>query len=210
MLKKTKVQKRLIKNNGEFVKDLSKVMDDTSITLYVNSFTEESAKQFYLDFNKALRHDQTLIPILIDSYGGYVDSLLFMMDLIESSPVPVATFAVGKAMSCGSILLTCGTPGMRFIAPTARVMIHNVSSATWGKHHDMAVDVKETERLQQVAFHKMAKNCGKPKNYFLDQLKKKGNTDWFLTPEDAKKHGLVNHVKVPIFSTNIIVQNIIT
>lgn len=210
MIKKAKLINNVVFGNSDLLKDLSEAVNQSNIVVYINSFNEESAKQFYTDFNSALKGGQSLIPVVIDSYGGNVDSLLFMMDIIESSPVPVATFAIGKAMSCGSVLLTAGTKGMRFIAPTARVMIHHVSSTSWGKEPDVQIDAKELTRLQQVAFTKMAKNCGKSKNYFLEQLKKRGNTDWFLTPQECKKHGLVDHIKVPVFSTNVIIQNVIS
>ena len=209
MFKKTSILKKVNNGETEFLEKLAETVEESGGVIYVNAFSEESSKQFFIDFNKALRSGQTLIPILIDSYGGAVDSLLFMMDLIESSPVPVATFAMGKAMSCGSILLTSGTKGMRFIAPSARVMIHNVSALTYGKQPDVQVSAEEMERIQTLAFQKMAKNCGKKKDYFLNLMKARGHTDWYLTPQECKKQGLVDHIKVPTFSTSIVIQNVV-
>jgi ATP-dependent Clp endopeptidase proteolytic subunit ClpP len=189
--------------------DLVKSIDDKNVVIYVNAFTEDSAKNFYNEFSKAVKARQQVIPIVIDSYGGYVDSLISMMDIIESSSVPVATIATGKAMSCGSILLSCGKDGMRYIAPSARVMIHHVSRATWGKVPDMKVDVEESERIQELIFSKMAKNCGKQPKYFLDQLKERGNIDWYLTPEECVKHNVVNHIKLPEFRTKVTIETIL-
>ena len=210
MLKKQNIHKKVNNGEAEFLEELLKTIEESSGVIYVNEFSELASKQFYTDFNKAIKGRQTLIPILIDSYGGAVDSLLFMMDLIESSPVPVATFAMGKAMSCGSILLTCGTDGMRFIAPSARVMIHNVSAGAIGKQPEIENYAEEVKRMQFLAFQKMAKNCGKKKDYFLNLMKKRGYTDWYLTPYECKKYGLINHIRVPTFSTNIVIQNVIT
>jgi chlorite dismutase len=52
----------------------------------------------------------------------------------------------------------------------------------------------------------MAKNCGKPEDYFLKIIHEKGHTDWYLTPKEAKKHNLVNHIKVPSYQCDVVVQ----
>jgi ATP-dependent Clp protease protease subunit len=176
-------------------------------SIYVNEFTEASAKKFYEELNAAQCSGQTIIPVYIDSYGGAVDSLAVMMDLIESSEVPVATIAIGKAMSCGSMLLTCGAEGKRYIAPQARVMIHHISNMIYDKLPEIKVRVEEMERLQQVVFSKMAKNCQKSNNYFLDILKEKGNVDWYLDAKECYKHNIVNHIKIPKFTTDVIIKN---
>lgn len=177
------------------------------VSVYVNSFNEVAAKEFYTSFMAALKTGQSIIPIYIDSYGGYVDSIVVMMDLISSSPIPVATVAMGKAMSCGSILLSCGTEGMRFVSPTSRIMIHHMANTHEGKVPELKVSYEETERLQHAIFSKMSRNCGKPDNYFMDILKDKGNTDWYLTPEECIKHNVANHIGLPRLYTDVIIKN---
>lgn len=189
--------------------DIIKTIDDKIIIIYVNSFTEESAKNFYNEFNKASKSKQQIIPILIDSYGGAVDALVSMMDIVESSTIPVATICLGKAMSAGAFLLSCGKEGMRYIAPSARVMIHHITSFSWDKFPEMKVKVEETERLQELIFRKMARNCGKNSGYFLDELKVRGNTDWYLSPEECLKHNIVNHIKIPQLKTEISIKNVL-
>ena len=43
----------------------------------------------------------------------------------------------------------------------------------------------------------MARNCGKKDDYFKKIVDKKKHADWFLDAEEAKKHGLVNQLRVP-------------
>lgn len=167
------------------------------ITITVNKFTEESAKEFKKDMFKAQNTGQKIIPIEIDSYGGEVYSLIKMIDVIKSSTVPVATICIGKAMSCGAILLTFGAEGHRYMAPTATVMIHEVSSGCWGKVEEIKADAKEVERLNQLALKLMANNCGKDSEYFLKIVHEKSHADWFLDAEETKKHNIVNHLRVP-------------
>lgn len=167
------------------------------ITVTVNKFNEESAHQFKKDMVKAQNSGQKIIPIEIDSYGGEVYSLLKMIDVIKASSVPVATICIGKAMSCGAILLTFGAEGHRYMAPSSTVMIHDVSSGSWGKVEDIKTDAKEVDRLNQFVYRMMANNCGKDSEYFLKIVHEKSHADWYLDAEEAKKHNVVNHLRVP-------------
>jgi ATP-dependent protease ClpP protease subunit len=103
------------------------------IIIRVNKFDEDSAKEFNQHMSIAQCTGQNVIPVVIDSYGGEVYSLMTMIDSIKASRVPVATIVEGKAMSCGAVLLTCGAPGMRFASPHSTIMIHEVASAGRGK-----------------------------------------------------------------------------
>ena len=172
-------------------------------TVLVNKFNEEASKDFREQFTDAVKTGQDVIPIVIDSYGGAVDSLLAMVDVIEESPVPVATIVSGKAMSCGSILLSCGTEGYRFMGPHARVLVHPITSFAWGNLDDLKVTTKENRRLVKLCFRMMAKNCGLDKNFFIDKMKEKRNADWLLTPKECKKLNLINHIGTPRFHINM-------
>jgi len=167
------------------------------IILRVNKFTEDSAKKFHQQMALAHNTGQKVIPIVIDSYGGQVYSLLSMISAIEYAEIPVATIVEGKAMSCGAVLLTYGEQGMRFADPNATVMIHDVSSGGYGKIEELKADVKEAERLDEKIFTMMARNCGKKDDYFKKKVFNKKHADWFMDAQEAKKHGLVNHLRVP-------------
>jgi len=174
--------------------------------ILVNKFNEQAVKQFRDEFMDAHETGQKIIPIVIDSFGGSVYSVLAMADIIKSSDKTVATIAMGKAMSCGAILLTCGDEGFRFASPTSTIMIHDVSMGTWGKIEEIKADSKEGERLNKLIFALMEKNCGLPKDTLLNKLRKEHNSaDWFLTPQQARKNNIVNHIKVPKLVTKVTV-----
>ena len=167
------------------------------VIIRVNKFDEKSANDFATKMALAHSTGQKVIPIVIDSYGGQVYSLMTMIAAIKSSELPVATIVEGKAMSCGAVLLTFGEDGLRFASPDATVMIHDVSSGGWGKIEELKADVKEAERLDEKIFTMMARNCGKKDDYFKKKVFNKKHADWFMDAEEAKKHGLVNHLRVP-------------
>jgi ATP-dependent Clp protease protease subunit len=126
-----------------------------------------------------------------------------MIDIIDQSPIPVATIGLGKMMSCGSVLLTCGEEGMRYATPSSTVMIHDVASWNQGKVEEIKANAAQTDKLNKTIFERMAVNCGHDKNYFMDQLFKKHHAEWYLTAKQAKKENVINVIGSPSFNINI-------
>ena len=178
-------------------------LHNNPVIITVNKFDEDSAKEFRTKVAMAHNTGQKIIPVVIDSYGGQVYSLMSMISTIKNSELPIATIVEGKAMSCGAILFSFGEEGRRFMDPNATVMIHDVSSGQLGKVEEVKAAAKESDRLNQIVYKMMAQNCGKPDDYFLKLVDKKKHADWFLDATQAKKHGLANHIRVPKISVNV-------
>tara|TARA_B100001123_G_C14809963_1_gene827886 strand:- start:47 stop:652 length:606 start_codon:yes stop_codon:yes gene_type:complete len=176
-----------------------KLIDNLPVVIRVRKFDGVSAKEFSSLVSKAQNTGQPALPIVIDSYGGQVYSLMSMISDIKHSRIPVATIAQGKAMSCGAILFSFGKEGMRYMDPDSTLMIHDVSSMGWGKIEEIKSTAEEVDRLNKKVYHMMAENCGHNKDYFLDIVHEKGHADWFLDADECKKHNLANHLHVPEF-----------
>ena len=155
------------------------------VIIRVNKFNEEDVQKFSDQFNDALKLSQSVIPIVIDSYGGQVYSLMSMIGMILNSPVPVATFVSGKAMSCGASLFCFGTEGLRFMDEHSTLMFHDVSSYAHGKIEELKADVKEAERLNDKIFKMAAKHIGKNETFFLNMIEKNKHADVFLDAQKA-------------------------
>lgn len=189
--------KSLIRVDPRIQFDRKMAIVEEPVIIRVKEFTEESAEDFSKMISKAHTTGQPVIPVIIDSYGGYVYSLLSMISDIQHSSLPVSTICVGKAMSCGAVLLTCGNSGLRFCDPNATVMIHDVSSMAFGKNEEIKASSKQTDRLNKQLFRLMAKNCDKEKDYFLLKMDEKKHSEWYLNPQEAKKEGIINSISVP-------------
>ena len=186
----------IIKYFSPLLKEPS-LIDDLPVVIRLSKFDESNAKAFSGAMMKAQNTGQPLVPIIIDSYGGQVYSLMSMISDIKHSRIPVATIVQGKAMSCGAILFSFGAEGYRYMDPDATLMIHDVSSMGWGKVEEIKASAEETDRLNQKIYSMMAENCGKHKDYFLDIVHDKGHSDWFLEADECMKHNLANHLHVP-------------
>ena len=173
------------------------------VIIRVNKFNEETAKKFAQEAAQAHNTGQKIIPVVIDSYGGEVYSLMSMIAAIKDAEIPVATVIEGKAMSCGAVLFSFGEEGLRFMDADSTLMIHDVSSMEWGKVEDLKSGAKEADRLNKKIFTMMARNCGKKDDYFLKIIDKKKHADWFLDGKEAKKHNLANQLRIPTMRINV-------
>jgi len=173
------------------------------IIIRVNKFDEESAKEFTDLMSRAQNTGQSVIPVVIDSYGGQVYSLMSMISAIRASRIPVATIIEGKAMSCGALLFSFGAEGMRFMDPDATLMIHDVSTGAFGKVEEVKADAKEADRLNKKVYEMMARNVGKPSDYFLKLVHERGHADWYLEANEAKSHNLANELRIPTLTCKV-------
>lgn len=194
-----------------FIADISPLIKDIElrndpVIITVNEFTEESASEFSTLVSAAQNTGQKVIPVVIDSFGGQAYSLLSMIGTIKSSSIPIATIVKGKAMSCGAILASFGEEGLRFMDKDAVLMIHDVSSMAFGKVEELKADARESERLNKKMYTMMARNCGKPDDYFLNLIHDKGHADWFLEAEEAKEHNIVQQLRIPQLKGKVIVN----
>ena len=167
------------------------------VIIRVNKFDEPSAKDFAHSMGAAHNTGQKVIPVIIDSYGGHVYSLMAMIASIKGSELPVATIVEGKAMSCGAILFSFGEEGLRFMDKNATLMIHDVSSMDFGKVEELKAGAKEADRLNKSVYTMMSRNCAKKDDHFMKIVDKKKHADWFLDADEAKKHNLANQLRVP-------------
>ena len=188
-------------DRSPLIKELE--LHNNPVTIRVNKFTEESASDFARKIAMAHNTGQDIIPIVIDSYGGQVYSLMSMISEIKNSELPVATIIQGKAMSCGAILFSFGTEGYRYMDPYATVMIHDVSAGAAGKIEELKANSEEASRLNEQVFKMMAQNIGKSDKYFLKRVHEKGHADWYLDPKECKKINLANHLRVPVLNITV-------
>lgn len=167
------------------------------VIITVTDFDEDSAKAFARDVQRALNSGQTILPIVISSYGGSIYAFLEMADIIKSVNMPVATICVGKCMSAGAMLLAMGTDGYRYAAPNSTILLHDAATMMRGKLKDLQNEAAEITRLNDLIFSMMDKQSKRPPGYYQKILDTKGHIDWFMTADEAKGHGIVNFVRIP-------------
>lgn len=132
------------------------------------------------------------IKFYINSPGGVVTSGMVMYDTMKMIKSPVSTICMGLAASMGSILLSGGVKGKRYIYPHGEVMIHQPSLGGFirGVSADLEIQAKQTKRVKEMGARILADNCGKTMN----QVMKDFDRDYWMDPKESIEYGIVDHI----------------
>jgi ATP-dependent Clp protease, protease subunit len=132
------------------------------------------------------------INFYINSPGGSVDDTLAIYDTMQFISSEVATFCIGRAYSGGSVLLSAGTKGKRFILPHAKVMIHQPYGGVTGQTTDIQIQAEQIIKAKRTLNEILARHSGQS----VDRVQKDGERDKFFSADEAKAYGLVDEVCV--------------
>ena len=130
------------------------------------------------------------ISFYINSPGGLVTSGLGIYDTMQYINSPVSTLCIGQASSMGSFLLSAGEKGKRYSLPNSRIMVHQPSAGFQGQATDIQIHAKEIQSLKTRLNTIYSKHTGKS----VDEISKALERDNFMTPDEAKKFGLIDSV----------------
>ena len=132
------------------------------------------------------------INMYINSPGGLVSAGLAIYDTMQYCTAPISTWCIGRAMSAASLLLCAGAPGMRYSLPHSRIMVHQPSGGAQGQASDIAIQAAEILYLRNQLNNIYVKHTGKS----LDEVEKAMERDTYMSSEQAKEFGLIDHVTV--------------
>lgn len=132
----------------------------------------------------------TEIKFYINSPGGMVTSGMVIYDTIKMISSPVSTICMGLAASMGSILLSVGTKGNRYIFPHGEVMIHQPSLGGYyqGTSADLEIQALQTQKTKELGARILAENCGKS----FEQIMKDFDRDYWMDANEAVAYGIVD------------------
>ncbi|GAB3367488.1 ATP-dependent Clp protease proteolytic subunit [Arachidicoccus ginsenosidivorans] len=132
------------------------------------------------------------IKFYINSPGGMVTSGMVIYDTIEMISSPVSTICMGLAASMGSILLSVGAKGRRFVFPHGEIMIHQPSIGGYfqATSADIEIQAEQIEKTKLMGAQLLAKNCGKT----VEQVLKDFDRDFYMDADQAVNYGIVDAV----------------
>ena len=166
-----------------------KMLEERKVFLW-GMVDDDSAKHvidrlLYLDLQ-----NNKEIQLYINSPGGYVTSGFAIYDTIKSLKSPVSTICTGLAASMGSILLSVGKKGRRFIQPHARVMIHQPSGGARGQASNIEIQAREILKTREIGAQILADNCGQS----VEKIMKDFNRDYWMSAEESIEYGIVDDI----------------
>lgn len=132
------------------------------------------------------------IQLYINSPGGSVTAGLGIYDIMQFVKCDVATFCIGMAASMGSLLLTAGAQGKRYVLPHARVMIHqpHIMGGLSGQASDIEIHAREMINTKKRLTEIYAKHTGREYDFLSNSM----DRDYYMSAEESRDFGLVDHV----------------
>jgi ATP-dependent Clp protease protease subunit len=130
------------------------------------------------------------ITFYINSPGGVVTSGMVIYDTMRMISSPVSTVCMGMAASMGSILLSGGTKGKRYIFPHGEVMIHQPSGGGRGTSADLEIMAVQMQKTKEMGAQLLADNCGQT----FEKVMKDFDRDYWMDAKESIEYGIVDHL----------------
>jgi len=132
------------------------------------------------------------INFYVNSPGGIVTAGLAVYDTMQYIKPDIATVCIGQAASMGALLLAAGTQGKRYSLPNSRILIHQPMGGFQGQASDIEIQAREILRMKETLNNILAIHTGKD----FKEIQTDTDRDFFMTGEEAKDYGLIDHVIV--------------
>lgn len=153
---------------------------------------DDSAKDIVsrLLFLEAMKPGEK-ITFYINSPGGIITSGYSILDTMNLISSPVSTVCMGLAASMGSILLSAGKKGERYIYPLGEVMIHQPSiEYLQGRASDIEIHARQITKSKEIAAEILARNCGQT----TEQILRDFDRDHWMDATESIAYGIVDKV----------------
>lgn len=130
------------------------------------------------------------ILMYINSPGGVIYAGLAIYDTMQLVNADVRTYCVGAAASMGTVLLTAGAKGKRFVLPNSTIHMHQPIGGAQGQASDVEIQAREILRLKDRLREIIADSTGQP----YDRVTRDSDRDFYMNAQEAKEYGIVDEI----------------
>lgn len=157
----------------------------------VDESTSREAADFILKSNMFHEGKKTL-TMFLNTCGGECSEGFAVIDLMETSRLPVATVGIGQIASMGVLLLSAGAHGLRTLTANSEIMAHQFSGYFHGKQHELIATQTAYELLERKMIRHFLRHSTMTEKQIRSVLF--APSDRYLTPAECKKFGLIDRV----------------
>ena len=141
---------------------------------------------------KSCKYDTNIdlnIYLHINSFGGSVFSAFSVIDTIQNMKVPVVSIIEGAAASAATLIsVMCD---YRIIYKTSYMLIHQLSSGSWGKMNELEEEMENLKELMNSIKKIYKENTNIPRGELNEILKH----DLWWNADICLAKGLVDEIK---------------
>lgn len=132
--------------------------------------------------------ERTPIWLYLFNYGGSLDLMWMITDVIQQSVTPVYTVNMGQCSSAAALIFMSGH--RRFMLPSATVLIHEGQNQIGGD----AVKVIDQAETYKIMIKKMREFIIAHTQIPQSTLSRKKNNDWELDSASCLKYGICDRI----------------
>lgn len=158
----------------------------------VDTDTSHAACEFILKSNLIQTDPKKPLTMFINSVGGECGEGFAVIDLMETSRIPIATVGIGSIMSMGVLLISAGHKGLRTMTKNTEVMAHQFAGYFAGKQHELIATQTAYNMLEARFVRHFMNHTTMTEKQIRDVLF--APSDRYLTPAECKRYGLVDRV----------------
>jgi len=155
-----------------------------NIKQMINKFDEEHRKN-------TIRKQPKKIILHINSFGGFLESGINLMNIIDESNVPIIALVEGVSASASTMVLVKAK--YRIIAPNGLVLIHQHGSSIEGKYNKQQFEAK----ISKDVYDFLLKLYKKTTVISSNALSKLLSSDIWMTAKDCYDYKLVDKILAP-------------
>ncbi len=174
----------------------SKSLIDNGVFFFntgVDSSSVGEAIQFILEANLDYDCDWKFITMMINSPGGYVSDGFALIDIMNSSIIPIHTVGIGMIASMGLQIFLAGEKGHRTLTTNCMVLSHQFAGASWGKEHELIASRTEIDNITEMVMRHYKRTTGLSEAKIRESLLPP--QDIWLNAKQAKALGICDVVR---------------
>lgn len=158
----------------------------------VNSGTIKPVIEWILYENLVSKHKKRELLLMVCSAGGDLQDAFALIDVMNSSSIPIKTVGLGQIGSSGLLIFMAGTRGRRILTPNTSILSHQFSWFNEGKAHELFATVRELE-LTQVRMLDHYRRCTGANDDTIKEYLLPAQDRW-LSAEEALKLNICDTV----------------
>lgn len=121
-------------------------LNDSGIYVFmgeVSSTTIKPVIEWILYENYIQQEKKKELLLMVCSEGGELQSAFALIDVMNTSNIPIKTVGLGQIASCGLLIFMNGSLGRRVLTPNTSILSHQFSWYNEGKSSELFATMKE-------------------------------------------------------------------
>ncbi len=178
-------------SRGERVFDIYSRLLKERIIFLVGPINDNTANTVVAQLLFLVNEDhEKEIKIYINSPGGSVTAGMAIYDTMQFIKTPISTLCFGMAASMGAVILSAGTPGRRYALQNSEIMLHQLMGGAQGQASDIEITAKQILKIKTNINRILSHHTKQD----IKKIEKDTDRDFYLSPEEAKKYGIIDAI----------------